>query len=84
MRLAAAPLQIQSASARAPRPISSRFAAIFRRAERFLNQLESGQPTPERRQSELALLQELGREALMENADWVLLLRERPIALPKG
>jgi hypothetical protein len=62
----------------------ARFAAIFRRAERFINQLESGQPTPEGRQSELALLHELGREALMENADWVLLLRERPIALPKG
>jgi hypothetical protein len=62
----------------------ARFAAIFRRAERFINQLESGQPTPERRQSELALLHELGREALIESADWVLLLRERPIALPKG
>ena len=62
----------------------ARFAAIFRRAERFIDQLESGQPTPERRQSELALLHELGREALMESADWVLLLRERSNALPKG
>ena len=62
----------------------ARFAAIFRRAERYIDQLESGQPTPERRQCELALLHELGREALMESADWVLLLRERPIALPKG
>jgi hypothetical protein len=62
----------------------ARFAAIFRRAERFIDQLESGQPAPERRRSELALLHELGREALMESADWVLLLRERPIALPKG
>ena len=32
----------------------------------------------------IALLRELGREALMENGDWVLLLRERPIVLPKG
>ena len=62
----------------------ARFAAIFRRAERFIDKLESGQSTPERRQSELALLHELGREALIESADWVLLLRERPIALPKG
>jgi hypothetical protein len=62
----------------------ARFAAIFRRAERCIDQLESWQPTLERRQIELALLQELGREALMESADWVLLLRERPIALPKG
>jgi hypothetical protein len=62
----------------------ARFAAIFRRAERFIGQLESGQPTPQRRQSELALLHELGREALMESADWVLLLRDRPIVLPKG
>ncbi len=62
----------------------ARFAAIFQRAERVIDQLESGQPTPKRRQSESALLHELGREALMENADWVRLLRERPIALPKG
>jgi hypothetical protein len=62
----------------------ARFAAIFRRAERFIDQLESGQPAAERRRSELELLHELGREALMESADWVLLLRERPIALPKG
>jgi len=62
----------------------ARFAAIFRRAERFIDQLDSAQPAPERRRSELALLHELGREALMESADWVLLLRERPIALPKG
>jgi hypothetical protein len=62
----------------------ARFATIFRRAERFIDQLEGGQPTPQRLQSQLALLHELGREALMESADWVLLLREHPIALPKG
>jgi hypothetical protein len=30
------------------------------------------------------LLGDLGREALIENADWVLLRRERPMVLPKG
>ena len=39
---------------------------------------------PQRDQNERALLRELGRESLMENGDWVLSLRERPIALPKG
>jgi hypothetical protein len=62
----------------------ARFAAIFRRAEKFVDHLEQEQATPSRRQGELALLRELGREALIENADWVLLLRDRPIALPKG
>ncbi len=62
----------------------ARFAAIFHRAERFIGRLELEEPTPSRREGELALLRELGREALIENADWVLLLRDRPIALPKG
>ncbi len=62
----------------------ARFAAIFSRAERFINRLEQEEPTPSRREGELSLLRELGREALIENADWVLLLRDRPIALPKG
>jgi hypothetical protein len=62
----------------------ARFAAIFLRAERLVSRLELEPPTPSRRQSELVVLRELGREALIENADWVLLLRDRPIALPKG
>jgi hypothetical protein len=62
----------------------ARFAAIFLRAERFIERLELEEPTPARRAGELALLRELGREALIENADWVLLLRDRPVALPKG
>lgn len=61
----------------------ARFAAIFHRAERFIGRLEAEEPGP-RREGELALLRELGREALIENADWVLLQRDRPIALPKG
>ncbi len=62
----------------------ARFAAIFRRAEQFIGRLELEPPTASRREGELATLRELGREALIENADWVLLLRDRPIALPKG
>ena len=62
----------------------ARFAAIFRRAERFAARLEAGEQDRPRREGELALLRELGHEALIENADWVLLQRDRPIALPKG
>ncbi|HTY93958.1 MAG TPA: hypothetical protein VMC02_08720 [Steroidobacteraceae bacterium] len=62
----------------------ARFAAIFQRAERLVNRLEEQPPSPSRRENEWAVLRELGREALIENADWVLLLRDRPIALPKG
>ncbi|MGH8258335.1 MAG: hypothetical protein ACREUG_01440, partial [Steroidobacteraceae bacterium] len=51
----------------------ARFAAIFRRAERYIRRLEREPPTASRRESELTLLRELGREALIENADWVLL-----------
>ncbi|HEX5459609.1 MAG TPA: hypothetical protein VFX20_06515 [Steroidobacteraceae bacterium] len=62
----------------------ARFAGIFRRAKRFAEQLERGGTRHDKRHALLALLRELGREALMENGDWVLLLRERPIVLPKG
>ncbi|HEY6457327.1 MAG TPA: hypothetical protein VIY90_18780 [Steroidobacteraceae bacterium] len=62
----------------------ARFASIFHRAELFFAKLELEPPTPARRHGELVLLRELGREALIENADWVRLLRDRPIALPKG
>jgi len=62
----------------------SRFSAIFARAEAAIERLEALPDTPERIHTEQALLGELGREALMENGDWVLLLRDRPIALPKG
>jgi hypothetical protein len=62
----------------------ARFATIFRRAERFVSHFELEPATPARHHGQLALLRELGREALIENADWVRLLRDRPIALPKG
>jgi hypothetical protein len=61
-----------------------RFAAIFARAETAIARLEASPEVPDRLDSERALLGELGREALMENGDWVLLLRDRPIALPKA
>ena len=61
-----------------------RFAGIFRRASRFAEQLDRNPTRHDRHHALVALLRELGREALMENGDWVLLLRERPIVLPKG
>ena len=62
----------------------ARFAGIFRRASRFAERLDSHPGRHDRHHALIALLRELGREALMENGDWVLLLRERPIVLPKG
>jgi FtsH-binding integral membrane protein len=62
----------------------ARFAGIFRRAGRFAERLERHPGRHDRHHALIALLRELGREALMENGDWVLLLRERPIVLPKG
>lgn len=62
----------------------ARFAGIFSRARRFAERLESHPTRHDRHHALVALLRELGREALMENGDWVLLLRERPIVLPKG
>jgi hypothetical protein len=62
----------------------ARFAGIFRRARRFADHLDRNPSRHDRHHALVALLRELGREALMENGDWVLLLRERPIVLPKG
>jgi len=62
----------------------SRFAQIFGRAEAAIERLETTPDTAARGESERALIGELGREALIENGDWVLMLRDRPIVLPKG
>lgn len=62
----------------------ARFAGIFGRARRFAEQLDRSPSRHNRHHALVTLLRELGREALMENGDWVLLLRERPIVLPKG
>jgi hypothetical protein len=62
----------------------ARFATVFGRAEKVIAHLEATPDAPHRQHSERSLIRELGREALMESGDWVLLLRERPIVLPKG
>lgn len=62
----------------------ARFATVFGRAEKVITHLETSPNEPHRQHSERSLIRELGREALMESGDWVLLLRERPIILPKG
>ncbi|HEY2807759.1 MAG TPA: hypothetical protein VGI91_03110 [Steroidobacteraceae bacterium] len=62
----------------------ARFATVFGRAEKVITHLEATPSDHHRQHSERALIRELGREALMESGDWVLLLRERPIVLPKG
>ena len=62
----------------------ARFATVFRRAETLADRLAALAPSMERQASERLLILELGRESLMENGDWVLLLRERPIVVPKG
>jgi hypothetical protein len=62
----------------------ARFATVFGRAEKVISHLEDVPSAPHRAHSERSLIRELGREALMESGDWVLLLRERPIVLPKG
>jgi hypothetical protein len=62
----------------------ARFATVFGRAEKVISHLESTPEATHRQQHERSLIRELGREALMESGDWVLLLRERPIVLPKG
>ena len=61
----------------------ARFATIFARAERATRN-PRGEAPAARGELERTLILELGYEALMESGDWVLLLRERPIALPKG
>jgi hypothetical protein len=57
-----------------------RAKALFRRASKRLSaDLDAGDVEAAER-----LIRELGREALMENGDWVLLRRARPMEVPKG
>ncbi|MGD0089462.1 MAG: hypothetical protein ABSE73_06035, partial [Planctomycetota bacterium] len=51
-----------------------RMALLFRRARRALTAFSVSQ----NRAKELEVLREIGREALLENGDWLLLHRERP------
>ncbi|MGC1460235.1 MAG: hypothetical protein WA825_18320 [Steroidobacteraceae bacterium] len=62
----------------------ARFATIFQHADTVMTRLQARAHGPERSAAERALVRQLGREALMESGDWVLLLRERPLVLPKG
>ena len=62
----------------------ARFATIFQHAETVMARLRSRAEGPERSAAEQAVVRQLGREALMESGDWVLLLRERPLVLPKS
>jgi hypothetical protein len=57
----------------------SRMAIAFGNALRYIEGLES-LDSPEAR----SVLSELGREALLENGDWLLLHRERPLEVPKA
>ena len=60
----------------------SRFAIIFNRARKIFESLKEN---TEANQIQIKqLVKELGKEALIENGDWVLLRRERPIEIPKG
>jgi hypothetical protein len=63
----------------------ARFATIFNRARKHFDKLEQQVPEGAERQERIThLIRELGKEALIENGDWVLLRRERPIEIPKG
>jgi hypothetical protein len=57
-----------------------RMSILFANAHRHLARLLD-EENYERAQD---LIAELGREALMENGDWVLIHRDRPIEVPKG
>lgn len=59
---------------------SERMALIFARAAHALSQHAVGLTPDASRQ----LMRELGREALMENGDWVLLHRQRPVEVPEA
>jgi hypothetical protein len=57
-----------------------RMSIILSKAKRHLEELvKSG-----RHASAQTLIEELGKEALVENGDWVLLHRERPLQVPKA
>lgn len=63
----------------------ARFATIFNRARKHFDVLDEQAFEGRRIQEDIThLIRELGKEALIENGDWVLLRRERPIEIPKG
>jgi hypothetical protein len=56
-----------------------RMANLFGAAQRQIQHLMKQRKYPEAR----FVIEELGKEALAENGDWVILHRERPIQMPK-
>jgi hypothetical protein len=54
-------------------------ANLFGAAQRQIQHLMKQRKYPEAR----FVIEELGKEALAENGDWVILHRERPIQMPK-
>ena len=57
---------------------------IFARARKIFDALRAEAGISAAGDAADELLRELGKEALIENGDWVLLHRERPIDIPKG
>lgn len=60
----------------------ARFAVIFNRARKIFESLNENNEANQLQKKKL--IKELGKEALIENGDWVLMRRERPIEIPKG
>jgi hypothetical protein len=57
-----------------------RMSVFYHRAKLHLDRLLSKNSFESARH----FIAELGREALTENADWILTHRERPLEIPKG
>jgi len=57
-----------------------RMGELFRHAHLWLEKLM----TEGKRHEVMEFIVELGKEALSENGDWMLLHRERPLEVPKG
>jgi hypothetical protein len=59
-------------------------SALFTRARKQLGSILDGQdPSEDKVRIARNIIRELGREALEENGDWVLVHRERTLELPK-
>ncbi len=58
---------------------SEQMSSIFARAEQMLRELPPDWDAQKREEQERRIYRELGREALHENGEWLLLHRERPL-----
>jgi hypothetical protein len=61
-----------------------RLDLIFTLAQRRFAELSNAEPTAALRRHVRQLLLDLGKDALAENGDWVLLHRDRPLEVPKA